>query len=114
MRRGKIADGPETRFRVGPLASWPALALIVAGGAHAETAIGQVGPPTREEIAAACGYVAAIPPADIKDYTIRSGVFDIDGDGSFETVLGTESSGTAHGDDQEILDRSGQPVMLMP
>jgi len=36
-----------------------------------------------------CRYVAAIEPSDIKDYTVRSGVFDVNGDGVAETVTGT-------------------------
>lgn len=64
-------------------------------------------PSDRPDLKAVCAYATAIEPDKLGEHTLRSGVFDIDGDGSFETVLGTRADGTMGGDAFEIRDASG-------
>lgn len=69
-------------------------------------------PPTPAELAEVCKAVEQIPPDRAKDYTFRSGVIDIDGDGTFETIIGDIRLGTMRGDNSTIRDDAGHEIEL--
>jgi hypothetical protein len=89
-----------------------ALFASAAGSASAESAP-ESGAPTHEELTRVCRYVESIEPRDVRDHTVRSGVFDVDGDGIAETVTGT-TEGTMHAETAEIRDAEGNTLELSP
>ncbi|WP_238229649.1 hypothetical protein [Methylobacterium hispanicum] len=68
------------------------------------------GPETPAWAAEACRYAAAIPPERIRDFTIRDGVLDVDGDGRFERLTGTSALGTMGGEAWEAADDADRPL----
>lgn len=97
---------------------WPRAALtcafLGAAGSTANAAPpGDAGTPSLGDLTAVCRYVESIAPASVRDYTVRSGVFDVNSDGISETVIGTYE-GTMAIEASDIRDAEGETVEISP